>query len=263
MPAYLVSLCWPIEYLSETHLGRVSKLQCYWDNYITMWPRLLEDNLRPSPCTCAGLGNLLDHKNKGVAVDCFVFHPVRAHRPNSSLSQMVSMKLDAAGQPNPYQSPGLPWRLSGKEFTCNAGDTGDMGLIPGSGRSPGGENGNLLQYSCWENPMDRGAWWATVHGVAKNQTWLSKGQRLSISCLKAHAPWFPWSEFLAQMLQSLHLRSQSSLHMASLRAKQGRGFAFCLLPMQQEATLGPSHVFPASEVFLPCFTYYTLKLWFK
>ena len=45
-------------------------------------------------------------------------------------------------------------------------------LIPESGISPGGENGNPLQYSCMENPMDRGAWWATVHGVAKSQTQL-------------------------------------------------------------------------------------------
>ena len=44
---------------------------------------------------------------------------------------------------------------------------GDTGLIPGSGRFPGGGNGNPFQYSCQENPMDRGAWWATVHGVAK------------------------------------------------------------------------------------------------
>ena len=46
----------------------------------------------------------------------------------------------------------------------------DTGLIPGSGRSPGGGNGNPLQYSCLENPMDREAWRATVHGVAKSQT---------------------------------------------------------------------------------------------
>jgi len=46
-------------------------------------------------------------------------------------------------------------------------------LIPGLGRSPGERNGNLLQYSCLENPMDRGAWWATVHGVAKSWTRLS------------------------------------------------------------------------------------------
>ena len=55
-----------------------------------------------------------------------------------------------------------------KNLPANAGDAGDMGLIPGSGRSPGGRNGNPLQYSCLENPMDRGAWWATVHaGVHK------------------------------------------------------------------------------------------------
>ena len=49
----------------------------------------------------------------------------------------------------------------------------DVGSIPGSGRSPGGGHGNPLQYSCLENPMDRGAWQATVHGVAKSQTRLS------------------------------------------------------------------------------------------
>ena len=58
--------------------------------------------------------------------------------------------------------------LSGKEPT--AGDTGDMNSIPGSGRSQGEGNGNPLQYSCLENSMDRGAWWATVHGVEKSQT---------------------------------------------------------------------------------------------
>ena len=49
----------------------------------------------------------------------------------------------------------------------------DVGLIPGSGRSPGKGNGKPVQYSCLENPMDRGAWWATVHGVAESQTQLS------------------------------------------------------------------------------------------
>ena len=58
----------------------------------------------------------------------------------------------------------------GKESACNAGD---LGLIPGWGRSPGEGNGNLLQYSCLENPMDRGAWRATVYGVAKSQAQLS------------------------------------------------------------------------------------------
>ena len=52
--------------------------------------------------------------------------------------------------------------LDGKEYTCSAGD---LDSNPGLGRSPGGEHGNLLQYSCLENPMDRGTWWATVHGL--------------------------------------------------------------------------------------------------
>ena len=60
---------------------------------------------------------------------------------------------------------GLPTWLSGKESAYNAGD---MGSVPGWGRSPGGGNGNPLQYSCLGNPMDRGAWWATVHGIAKS-----------------------------------------------------------------------------------------------
>ena len=54
-----------------------------------------------------------------------------------------------------------------------AGGVKDSGSIPGSGRSPGGGNGNPLQYSCLENPMDRGAWRAMAHGVTKSQIWLS------------------------------------------------------------------------------------------
>ena len=61
----------------------------------------------------------------------------------------------------------LPGVSEVKASACNAGDPG---LIPGSGRSPGERNGNPLQYSCPENPMDGGAWWATVHGVAKSRT---------------------------------------------------------------------------------------------
>ena len=54
-----------------------------------------------------------------------------------------------------------------KNMPAKTGDIGDLGLIPGSGRSPGVENGNPLQYSCLEKPMDRGTWWATVHGGLK------------------------------------------------------------------------------------------------
>ena len=62
----------------------------------------------------------------------------------------------------------------------NAGDPGDTGSVPGSGRSPGEGNGNPLQYSCLENPIDRGAWKATVHVVAKSLTGL---KQLSIHTL--------------------------------------------------------------------------------
>ena len=61
---------------------------------------------------------------------------------------------------------GLPWWLSGKESACNA----DVSSVPDSGRSLGEGNDNPLQYSCLRNPMDRGAWWATVSGVANSQT---------------------------------------------------------------------------------------------
>ena len=57
-----------------------------------------------------------------------------------------------------------------KNPPANAGDLRDISSIPGWERSPGGENGNALQYSCLNNPVDRGAWWATVHGITKNQT---------------------------------------------------------------------------------------------
>ena len=61
----------------------------------------------------------------------------------------------------------------GSEVKASACNAGDLGLIPGSERSPGEGNGNPLQYSCLENPMDGGAWWATVHGVGKSRTRLS------------------------------------------------------------------------------------------
>ena len=65
---------------------------------------------------------------------------------------------------------GFPGGSDGKESACNAED---LGSIPGLGRSSGEGNGNPLQYSCLGNPMDRGAWWVTVHGATKSQTRLS------------------------------------------------------------------------------------------
>ena len=62
-----------------------------------------------------------------------------------------------------------------KNLPANAGDTTALSSIPGSGRYPGLGNGNPLHYSCLENSMDRGAWWATVHGIAKSWTQLYGG----------------------------------------------------------------------------------------
>ena len=84
---------------------------------------------------------------------------------------LVFLVLELIGKPS--ISSRLPQWLSGKESAYSTEDTGVEGLIPWSWRSPRGENGNLLQYSCLENPVDRGAWQARVHGVAKSWTRLS------------------------------------------------------------------------------------------
>ena len=90
------------------------------------------------------------------------------------LSEWLDLRADrAAHYPSLFAGGlgrGYPGGSEVKAFACNAGD---LGLIPGSGRSPGEGNGNPLQYSCLENPMDGGAWWATVHGVAKSRKRLS------------------------------------------------------------------------------------------
>ena len=65
----------------------------------------------------------------------------------------------------------LQW-INGKESACNAGDARDTSSVPRSGRSPGGRHGKPLQYSCLENSMDRGAWWAAFHGISQSQAWL-------------------------------------------------------------------------------------------
>ena len=77
---------------------------------------------------------------------------------------------------------GFPGGSVVKNPPASAGATGDVGLIPELRRSPGEGNGNPLQYSCLGNPMDRGAWQVTVHGIAKSRTWLN---RFSLSHHKA------------------------------------------------------------------------------
>ena len=96
---------------------------------------------------------------------------------------------------------GFPHGSEVKVSACNAGDPGS---IPGSGRSPGEGNGNPLQDSCLENPMDREAWWATVHGVAKSRTRLSdftylltytesESHSVMSNSLRHHGPYSPWN----------------------------------------------------------------------
>ena len=96
----------------------------------------------------------------------------RLQKINSRLPKGKKANLEFLNQSLKVQhieSMGFPGGSNGKESACSAGDSG---LIPGSGRSPGEENGNPLQYFCLENPMDRGAWQAIVYRVAKSRTQL-------------------------------------------------------------------------------------------
>ena len=88
--------------------------------------------------------------------------PLLSSANNEAKSEIESSFLEATTRPL-NQSAFLRSSV-GKASACNAGD---LGLIPGSGSSPGEGNGNPLQYSCLENPMDRGAWQSTVHGIAR------------------------------------------------------------------------------------------------
>ena len=85
-----------------------------------------------------------------------------AHRIAKSLTQLSDLSTHAV-------QTGFAGGSEGKEPACSAGDTGDMGVTSGWGRSPGGRIGNPLWYSCLENSMDRGAWRAAVHKVTKSQ----------------------------------------------------------------------------------------------
>ena len=130
------------------------------------------------------LGNLYTHqRGRRKQERPHQGHPEAGHPGGSVLRYFHFLSL--------MQYFGLPWWFSGKESTCSEGDSGS---VPGLERSPGGGNSNPLQYSCLENPMDREAWTATVHGVAKSWTRLKR--------LSMHTP---------AILKNLPLRSSASL----------------------------------------------------
>ena len=123
----------------QPHGLQLARLLCLWD----------------SPC-----------KNTGVGCHALLqgIFLMQGSNPGLPHCRRILYQMSHQG------SPGLgirPYYSNGRESACN---TRDPGSISGSRRSPEGGHGSPLQYSCLENPMDRGAWWATVHGVAKSQT---------------------------------------------------------------------------------------------
>ena len=102
-----------------------------------------------------------------------------------------------------YYSRVFPGGLDGKESACNSED---LGSIPGLGRSPGGGHGNPLQYSCLENPMDRGAWRATVHSVAESDM----TEQLSTARYITQRPYLPYKGVLAQEKKKASRHASSS-----------------------------------------------------
>ena len=106
----------------------------------------------------------------------FYLNPDRFFSSIFYLSKDLDLSFYKGQNEREQYKRGFPDSSSGKESACN---TGDLGLIPGSGISAGGVNGNAFQYSCLENLMDRGTWQIPVHRVTKSRTWLSTlaGQR--------------------------------------------------------------------------------------
>ena len=127
--------------------------------------------------------------------------PLWALFPQNLLSSWCWQELKLLG---PKRKKGFPWWLSGKEHTCNAGDTGDVGLIPGSGRSPGGGAWQLIPVFLPGEFHRQGAWWAMVYTIAKSRTWL---KRLSMRKRKK-TRCFSWRNSLSPF-PWLHLSTQA------------------------------------------------------
>ena len=116
---------------------------------------------------------------------------------------------------------GLPRGLRSKESACSAAAAGDVGLIAGWGWCPGEGHSNPLQYSCLENSMDRGAWWATVHGDPKSRTRLKRLSmhthtpggtcwKLALWNLPEIHPWACWGELLTRKCHQRHCEAKPS-----------------------------------------------------
>ena len=129
---------------------------------------------------------------------------------------------------------GFPCGAVVKNLPANARDAGDLGSIPGSGRSPGEGNDNPFQYPCLGNPMDRGAWWATGHGVAMSQT------RLSAAAAASH---FSRVRLFATLWTVAH---QAPLSMGFPRQEYWSGLPFP--PAGDLLDPGIKHVSPALQV---------------
>ena len=143
-----------------------------------------------------------------------------------------------------FPHSGFPAGLEGKASACNVGDPDsiqDVGSIPGSGRSPGEGNGNPLQYSCLKNPLDSGAWQATIHGVTNS--WTVPPASLQMQELPEEPslqPWgclwtgpVPWGDMLRASSTRLHgLLPPSCLHFYGHTQQQTPGFLLVFLKHQ-------------------------------
>ena len=128
-------------------------------------------NHLPSTCPCFGIV-WNSQVTKPLNLDGFYPHASKSHMWFLLSSNALIFNSDKMGKMGIIKSlfyQEFHWWLSSKESPCNGGDAG---LISGWWRFPGGGNGNPFQYSCLKSPMDRTAWWATVHGFTKSQTWL-------------------------------------------------------------------------------------------
>ena len=134
-----------------------------------------------------------------------------------------------------------------RNLAANAGDTRDAGSVPGWGRPPAGGNGNPLQSSCLENSMDRGVWWATVHGATKSQTQLRDWahQICSLSNFLCVQIYFLYSEMI-------HIRTnQRERHTRIGRELEGLKFiALCTVPVNLGHLALPTHLQKALPIWM-------------